>query len=92
MNKTVLEAVKIKLALSDKLVLGNLHSKRDWGHAKDYVEAMWLMMQQSNPSDFVIATGETRTVQEMLEYVFYRLNLDWTRFVLIYLNEYEKGN
>ena len=80
-NKTVLEAVKIKLRLSDKLVLGNLHSKRDWGHAKDYVEAMWLMMQQNNPSDFVIATGETRTVQEMLEYVFYRLNLDWTKYI-----------
>ena len=79
-NKTVLEAVKIKLGLSDKLVLGNLHSKRDWGHAKDYVEAMWLMMQQDVPSDFVIATGETRTVQEMLEYVFYRLNLDWTKY------------
>ena len=80
-NKTVLEAVKIKLGLSDKLVLGNLESKRDWGHAKDYVEAMWLMMQQDVPSDFVIATGETRTVKEMVEYVFYRLNLDWTKYI-----------
>lgn len=80
-NKTVLEAVKIKLGLSNKLVLGNLESKRDWGHAKDYVEAMWLMMQQDVPSDFVIATGETRTVQEMLEYVFYRLDLDWTKYI-----------
>ena len=79
-NKTVLEAVKIKLGLSNKLVLGNLESKRDWGHAKDYVEAMWLMMQQDVPSDFVIATGETRTVKEMVEYVFYRLNLDWTKY------------
>jgi GDPmannose 4,6-dehydratase len=80
-NKTVLEAVKIKLGLSNKLVLGNLESKRDWGHAKDYVEAMWLMMQQDVPLDFVIATGETRTVKEMVHYVFYRLNLDWTKYI-----------
>ena len=79
-NKTVLEAVKIKLGLSDKLVLGNLESERDWGHAKDYVEAMWLMMQQDVSSDFVIATGETRTVKEMVEYVFHKLNLDWTKY------------
>ena len=81
-NKTVLEAVKIKLGLSDKLVLGNLYSKRDWGHAKDYVEAMWLMLQQKTPKDFVIATGETRTVKEMVEYVFKKLGLDPDRFVV----------
>jgi GDPmannose 4,6-dehydratase len=75
-NKTVLEAVKIKLGMSDKLVLGNLHSKRDWGHAKDYVEAMWLMLQQKTPKDFVIATGETRSVKEMVEYVFGKLGLN----------------
>jgi len=80
-NKTVLEAVKIKLGLSKELVLGNLHSKRDWGHAKDYVEAMWLMLQQKLPKDFVIATGETRTVQEMVEYVFNKLDLDWRKHV-----------
>jgi GDPmannose 4,6-dehydratase len=80
-NKTVLEAVKIKLGLSKQLVLGNLHSKRDWGHAKDYVEAMWLMLQQKLPKDFVIATGETRTVQEMVEYVFNKLDLDWRKYV-----------
>jgi GDPmannose 4,6-dehydratase len=80
-NKTVLEAVKIKLGLSKQLTLGNLHSKRDWGHAKDYVEAMWLMLQQKLPKDFVIATGETRTVQEMVEYVFNKLDLDWHQYV-----------
>ncbi len=80
-NKVVLEAVKIKLGLSDKLVLGNLEAKRDWGHAKDYVEAMWLMLQQKKPEDYVIATGESRSVEEMVEYVFNRLNLDWTKFV-----------
>lgn len=80
-NKTVLEAVKIKLGISDKLVLGNLHSKRDWGHAKDYVEAMWLMLQQKTPKDFVIATGETRSVKEMVEYVFGKLGLNFEQYV-----------
>jgi GDPmannose 4,6-dehydratase len=80
-NKVVHEAVKIKLGLSDKLILGNLQAKRDWGHAKDYVEAMWLMLQQKKPEDYVIATGESRSVEEMVEYVFNRLNLDWTKFV-----------
>lgn len=80
-NKTALEAVKIKLGLSDKLVLGNLQAKRDWGHAKDYVEAMWMMLQQENPEDYVIATGETRSVEEMVEYVFKRLDLNWLDFV-----------
>ena len=76
-NKTVLEAVKIKLGMSKKLVLGNLHSKRDWGHAKDYIEAMWLMLQQDKPNDFVVATGETRSVKEMVEYVFSKLEMNW---------------
>ena len=80
-NKTVLEAVKIKLGLSDKLILGNLDAKRDWGHAKDYVEAMWLMLQQDSPQDFVIATGETRSVKEMVDYVFGKLNLDISKYV-----------
>jgi len=72
---------QIALGMQDKIYMGNIDAKRDWGHAKDYVEAMWLMIQQDVPSDFVIATGETRTVQEMLEYVFYRLNLDWTKYI-----------
>jgi GDPmannose 4,6-dehydratase len=80
-NKTVLEAVKIKLGMSKKLTLGNLYSKRDWGHAKDYVEAMWLMLQQTTPKDFVIATGETRTVKEMVQYVFDKLGLNWEEYV-----------
>lgn len=81
-NKVVHEAVKIKLGLVDKLVLGNLGAKRDWGHAKDYVEAMWLMLQQNNPEDFVIATGETRSVKELVEYVFSKLNLDWEKYIV----------
>jgi len=80
-NKTALEAVKIKLGLSKELVLGNLYSKRDWGHAKDYVEGMWLMLQQDAPKDFVLATGETRTVEEMVKCVFDELELDWTKYV-----------
>jgi GDPmannose 4,6-dehydratase len=80
-NKTVLEAVRIKLGMSNKLTLGNLYSKRDWGHAKDYVEAMWLMLQQKTPKDFVIATGETRSVEEMVQYVFNKLGLDWKQYV-----------
>jgi len=80
-NKTVLEAVKIKLGLSDKLILGNLEAKRDWGHAKDYVEAMWLILQQETPKDFVVATGETRSVKEMVEYVFNKLDLDPWKYV-----------
>ena len=81
-NKTALEAVKIKLGLSNKLVLGNLYSKRDWGHAKDFIEAMWLMLQNEKPEDFVIATGETRTVEEMVEYVFNKLGLNWKDYVV----------
>jgi len=81
-NKTALEAVKIKLGISNKLVLGNLQSRRDWGHAKDYIEAMWLMMQQENPDDYVVATGETRTVEEMVEYTFKRLGLNWKDHVI----------
>ena len=80
-NKTALEAVRIKLGLSKELVLGNLYSKRDWGHAKDYVEGMWLMLQQQTPKDFVLATGETRTVEEMVKYVFDELGLDWKLYV-----------
>lgn len=81
-NKTVLEAVKIKLNKSNKLILGNLNAKRDWGHAKDYVEAMWLMLQQNKPKDFVISTGKTKTVEEMVSYVFEKLDLDWKKYVI----------
>jgi GDPmannose 4,6-dehydratase len=73
----------IKLGLQNKLYLGNLDAKRDWGHAMDYVEAMWLMLQQDEPDDYVIATGETHSVREFLEAAFGHLDLDWERFVEI---------
>ena len=81
-NKVVLEAVKIKLGLSNKLVLGNLGAMRDWGHAKDYVKGMWLMMQQEKPEDFVLATGETRMVRDLVGYVFGKLELDYEKYVI----------
>jgi len=67
----------------DKLYLGNLEAKRDWGHARDYVEAMWLMLQQAEPDDYVIATGETRSVQDFLEAAFEMAGRDWREFVEI---------
>ena len=67
---------RIKTGLQDKLYLGNLQAKRDWGYAKDYVEAMWLMLQHDEPDDFVIATGETHTVQSFVDLVFEQLELD----------------
>ena len=66
-RKVTLSLVKIKYGLQDKLVLGNLDAKRDWGYAKDYVEAMWLMLQQDKPDDFIIATGETHSVRELVD-------------------------
>jgi GDPmannose 4,6-dehydratase len=80
-NKVVKEAVKIKLGLSNELKLGNLDASRDWGHAKDYVEAMWLILQQDNPDDFVCATGISHTVRELCDYVFSSLDLDWKEYV-----------
>jgi GDPmannose 4,6-dehydratase len=65
------------------LYLGNLDAKRDWGYAGDYIEAMWLMLQADQPEDYVIATGETHTVREMLELAFDRLQLDWQKHVKI---------
>jgi GDPmannose 4,6-dehydratase len=80
-NKVVKAAVRIKLGLQDKLELGNLDSYRDWGHAKDYVRAMWLILQQPEPGDYVVATGVTKSVRDMVEYVFNKLGLDWTQYV-----------
>ena len=74
-NKVVLESVKIHKGLKDVLVLGNLNAKRDWGHAKDYVRGMWQMLQQDNPRDYVLATGESKSVEELVDYVFSKLNL-----------------
>ena len=73
----------IKLGRQDKLFLGNLDAKRDWGYAKEYVEAMWLMLQQPEPDDYVIATGETHSVREFLEVAFGHVGLDWHKHVEI---------
>ncbi|PKN05510.1 MAG: GDP-mannose 4,6-dehydratase [Deltaproteobacteria bacterium HGW-Deltaproteobacteria-9] len=82
-RKVTRAAVRIKLGLQDKLFLGNLEAKRDWGFAGDYVEAMWLMLQQEKPDDFVIATGETHSVREFVEKVFQKLELDYQKHVVI---------
>ena len=71
----------IKNGLEDKLYLGNLDAKRDWGFAPEYVEAMWLMLQQDNPDDYVIGTGETHSVKEFVEEAFSHVNLEWQKFV-----------
>lgn len=80
-NKVCKEAVKIKLGLSTELRLGNLDSTRDWGHARDYVRAMWEMLQLTEPGDYVCATGTSRSVRDLCEYVFSRLELDWKAWV-----------
>jgi GDPmannose 4,6-dehydratase len=74
---------RIKLGLADELRLGNLDAKRDWGYAGDYVEAMWLMLQQDQPDDYVIATGETHTVREFCQLAFDHAGLDWDKYVTI---------
>jgi GDPmannose 4,6-dehydratase len=76
-------AARIKLGLAQELKLGNLEAKRDWGFAGDYVEAMWLMLQQPIPDDFVIATGETHSVRELCEVAFARVGLDWEKHVVV---------
>lgn len=80
-RKITRAATQIKLGLKDKLYLGNMEAKRDWGFAGDFVEAMWLMLQQDKPDDFVIATGETHSVREFVEKVFGRLDLDYKKYV-----------
>ena len=80
-RKITRAATRIKLGLQEKLYLGNLDAHRDWGHAKDYVRAMWLMMQAEVPDDFVIATGESHSVREFLERAFGLLDLDWREYV-----------
>jgi GDPmannose 4,6-dehydratase len=73
----------IQAGLQDKLYLGNLDAKRDWGFAKEYVEAMWLMLQQEKPDDYVIATNETHSIREFLDLAFGHVNLDWKKYVEI---------
>ena len=80
-NKVVKTAVEIKKGLRDKLTLGNLQATRDWGHAKDYVKAMWLMLQQDKPDNFVCSTGISHSVQDLVEYTFNKLDLDWKQYV-----------
>jgi GDPmannose 4,6-dehydratase len=80
-NKVCKEAVKIKLGLSNELKLGNLDATRDWGHAKDYVKAMWEILQLDTPDDFVCATGISHSVRELCDYVFSSLNLNWEQYV-----------
>jgi GDPmannose 4,6-dehydratase len=80
-NKVVKEAVKIKLGLSNELRLGNLDATRDWGHAKDYVRAMWMILQLDEPNDFVCSTGISHSVLDLCEYVFSKLDLNWREYV-----------
>ncbi|MCK4626765.1 MAG: GDP-mannose 4,6-dehydratase [Phycisphaerae bacterium] len=82
-RKITRAATRIKEGLQDKLYLGNLDAKRDWGFAGDYVEAMWMMLQQDQPDDYVVATGQTHSVREFVEEVFSLLGLNWKEYVEI---------
>ncbi|MFH0984006.1 MAG: GDP-mannose 4,6-dehydratase [Candidatus Omnitrophota bacterium] len=83
-TRKITDAVaRIKTGLEKELFLGNLDAKRDWGFAGDYVEAMWLMLQQEKPDDFVAATGETHTIREFLDLAFGRVGLDWNKYVKV---------
>jgi GDPmannose 4,6-dehydratase len=82
-HKVTYHAAKIALGLADKLPLGNLDSKRDWGWAPDYVRAMWLMLQQDQPDDFVVATGRTHSVRDLCKAAFGRVDLEWERYVYV---------
>lgn len=82
-RKVTKASARIKLGLQEELHLGNLDAKRDWGYAGDYVQAMWMMLQQPDPDDYVIATGETHTVRELLDVAFGHLNLEWQKYVKI---------
>jgi GDPmannose 4,6-dehydratase len=81
-HKVTYGAARIKLGLAAELRLGNLEARRDWGYAGDYVQAMWLMLQQDEPDDYVIASGETHSVQELCEVAFGCLDLDWRKYVI----------
>jgi GDPmannose 4,6-dehydratase len=82
-RKVTHAAARIKLGLAEDLHLGNLDSRRDWGYAGDYVQAMWLMLQQDRPDDYVVGTGETHAVRELCQVAFSRLGLDWSRYVVV---------
>jgi GDPmannose 4,6-dehydratase len=80
-RKITRAATRIKLGLQDKLYMGNLDAQRDWGYAKEYVEMMWVMLQQDKPDDYVVATNETHTVKEFIQETFGLLNLEWEKYV-----------
>lgn len=80
-RKITRAATRIKLSLQDKLYMGNLDAQRDWGYAKEYVEMMWVMLQQDKPDDYVVATNETHTVKEFIQETFGLLNLEWEKYV-----------
>lgn len=82
-RKVTHQVAKIKLGLAKKLLMGNLDAKRDWGFAGDYVRAMWMMLQQLEPDDYVLATGETHSIRELLELAFGHVGLDWQEYVEI---------
>jgi GDPmannose 4,6-dehydratase len=82
-NKVVKAAVRISLGLQDKLHIGNLSATRDWGHAKDYVEAMWLMLQSDKPDDYVCATGVSHSVKDLCVYVFNYLQLNYLDYIVV---------
>ena len=82
-HKITKAAVKIYMGTQKELTLGNLDAKRDWGHSKDYVEAMWLMLQRDVPDDYVIATGETHTIRELLDVAFEHVGLNWRQYVRV---------
>jgi GDPmannose 4,6-dehydratase len=88
-RKITRAATRIKLGLQDSLFMGNLDAKRDWGYAKEYVEMMWVMLQQDQPDDYVVATNETHTVREFIEETFGLLDLDWQQYVK-YDSRYER--
>jgi GDPmannose 4,6-dehydratase len=88
-RKITLAAARIKLGLQESLHMGNLDAKRDWGYAKEYVEMMWVMLQQEKPEDYVVATNEMHTVKEFIQETFGLLNLDWEKYVK-YDTRYER--
>ena len=82
-RKVATTAARIKLGLAKELMLGNLDSKRDWGYASDYVKAMWLMLQQNEPDDYVIATGESHSVKELIQFAFEHVGLDYEKYIRV---------
>jgi len=87
-RKISMSAAKIKLGLDSEIRLGNIEAKRDWGHARDYIHAMWLMLQQDEPNDYVIATGECHSVREFLEVAFEHIGLDYRDYLIVDKNLY----